>query len=539
MGRDALADRDTVMGCLDAVEAAQARLARCSFDALSSAELVEVLARREALAWQAPVIDHQILARLVTEGHCEVLAGCSLAKALGERLRISAKEARRRIDDAAALGPRTAITGEPLEPVLPGLAAAQAAGQVGPEQVAIARKAMDKIPARVAAADRERAERDLAQLATLFAPESFQRLAVHLIASLDQDGDEPDDRQRQAQRGLRLGPQRPDGLSSLSGTISPELRATLEPVLAKLAAPGMCNAADEKPCVSGTASQDQIEHDHRSRDQRQHDALLAALRAVLACGDLGQLNGLPVTVIVSTTLAELQAATDHAPHTDQPRPEPAPPVGESRITGKAYTAGGSLLPMSDLLRMASHAYHYLSIFDGNGRALWLGRAKRLASADQRIVLHNRDRGCTRPGCTVSGYLSQAHHLQDWSNNGQTDVDDLALVCAPDNRMASEQGWTTRLGESGRVQWIPPPKLDHGQPRVNPFHFIEAVIDYHRRPPPEELPPPDAEWPWPDDPVRDDPLFDDPLFDEAAYEAVAVEGLAQRHIFEEDDWAEAG
>ncbi|WP_041316907.1 HNH endonuclease signature motif containing protein [Mycolicibacter sinensis] len=535
MGSSAAADRDTIMASLAAVEAAYDRLESCSFDALSAEELVEVLARREALAWRAPSIDHQIVARFVAEGHSEVLAGCSLAKALSERLRISSAEARRRVAEAADLGPRTAMTGETLEPVLPSLAAAQAAGLVGPEQVAIARKAMEKIPARVATADRERAERELAELATLFAPEAFQRLAVHLIAVLDQDGDEPDDRERQAQRGLRLGPQRADGMSTLSGKISPELRATLEPVLAKLAAPGMCNSADEQPCVSGTPSQEQIQNDHRSRDHRQHDALLAALRAVLACGDLGQLNGLPVTVIVSTTLAELQAAADHAPHTDQPRPEPAPPVGEPRITGKAYTAGGSLLPMSDLLRMASHAYHYLTIFDGKGRALWLGRTKRLASADQRIVLHNRDRGCTRPGCTVSGYLSQAHHLErDWADNGQTDVDDLALACAPDNRMASEQGWTTRLGETGRVEWIPPPKLDHGQPRVNPFHFIEAVIDYHRRPPPAELPPPDAAWPWPDAPVSDDPLFD-----EASYEAVPVEGSVQRHVFADDDWQKAG
>ncbi|MEZ0384070.1 MULTISPECIES: HNH endonuclease signature motif containing protein [Mycobacteriaceae] len=517
MGRDALADRDTIMGCLDEQEAINARLAQCSFDALSPEELVEVLARREVLAWQAPAIDHQILARLVAEGHDEVLAGCSLTKALSERLRISTADVRRRVDEAAELGPRTSITGEPLEPVLPALAAAQADGRVGPEQVAIARKAMAKIPARVSASDRGRAERDLAALASEFAPETFQRLAAHLIAVLDQDGDEPDDRERQARRGLRLGRQDTDGMSTVSGKITPELRATLEPILAKLGAPGMCNAADETPCVSGTPSQAQIQADHRTRDQRHHDALLAALRAVLACGDLGQLNGLPVTVIVSTTLAELQAAA-----------------------GKAHTAGGSLLPMSDLLRMAGHAYHYLSVFDGQGRALWLGRAKRLASADQRIVLHARDRGCTRPGCTVSGYLSQAHHLeQDWANNGQTDVDSLALACAPDNRMASEQGWVTRLGDSGRVEWIPPAKVDHGQPRVNPFHFIEAVIDYHRHrppddPPDEQPPPPDDEWP-----PRDDPVFDDPLFDEAAYEAVAVEGLAQRHIFEDDNWAEAG
>lgn len=209
-------------------------------------------------------------------------------------------------------------------------------------------------------------------------------------------------------------------------------------------------------------------------------------RAVRCCParDLGQLNGLPVTVIVTTTLAELQAAA-HPGAGDQQGP-PSP------VTGKAHTAGGTLLPMNDLLRMAAHAYHYLSLFDGQGRALWLGRAKRIASADQRIVLHARDRGCTRPGCPVSGYLTQAHHLEhDWADNGHTDVDTLALACPPDNRMATEEGWVTRLGDTGRVEWIPPPALDHGQPRVNPFHFIEAVIDYHRRRARPQNPPDDG------------------------------------------------
>lgn len=496
-----MADRERIGAALDVIEAAHAELERCSFDALSAEELMEVLARREVVAWRAPLVEHRILARLVAEGDAGLLGACSLTKALTERLRISSAAARRRMAEAAELGPRTAISGEPLEPMLPALAAAQATGRIGPEQMAIARKALAKIPARVGAADWERAEADLAVLASEFAPEIFARLADHLVAVLSPDGDFTD-QERLARRGLRLGRQGPDGMSTLSGKITPELRATLEPVLAKLGAPGMCNAADEQPCVAGTPSQEQIQHDHRNRDQRHHDAVLAALRVVLACGDLGQLNGLPVTVIVSTTLAELQAAAEHAPLL-----EPAP-----RVIGKAHTAGGSLLPMADLLRMAGHAYHYLSVFDGQGRALWLGRTKRIASADQRIVLHARDRGCTRPGCSVSGYLTQAHHLEnDWARNGQTDVDALGLACAPDNRMASEQGWLTRLDDTGRVEWIPPPRLDRGQPRVNPFHFIEAVIDRLRRRTDDavDAPGPLLDTPWPD---PDEPDYD-PTLDE--------------------------
>jgi Domain of unknown function (DUF222) len=106
-----------------------------------------------------------------------------------------------------------------------------------------------------------------------------------------------------------------------------------------------------------------IARDARSNVQRNHDGLNAALRAVLASGKLRQHNGLPATVIVSTTLKDLELAT-----------------------GKAFTGGGSLLPMSDVIRLARHAHHYLAIFD-EGKAIGLYHAKRLASPGQRIVLY--------------------------------------------------------------------------------------------------------------------------------------------------------
>jgi hypothetical protein len=98
-------------------------------------------------------------------------------------------------------------------------------------------------------------------------------------------------------------------------------------------------------------------------------------RSVLASGQLGQHNGLPATIIVSTTLQELEAGC-----------------------GQAVTSTGSLLPMPTVIRLAGHAYHYLTIFDKDtGRALHLGRTRRIASADQRIVLHAGDAGCTVRG----------------------------------------------------------------------------------------------------------------------------------------------
>ena len=87
-------------------------------------------------------------------------------------------------------------------------------------------------------------------------------------------------------------------MSPRRGWLTPEARATLEAVWAKLAAPGMCNPATETPCVDGPPTQEAIDTDTRSSAQRQHDGLLAGLRALLASGEPGQHNGLPASIIV-------------------------------------------------------------------------------------------------------------------------------------------------------------------------------------------------------------------------------------------------
>nr|WP_323055649.1 DUF222 domain-containing protein [Mycobacterium pinniadriaticum] len=215
--------------------------------------------------------------------------------------------------------------------------------------------------------------------------------------------------------------------------------APLDAWFAKFAAPGVYNPADENPTTTPTG--EVAGRDVRSHGQRQHDALKALVRGQLGDPTFGQHHGLPVTVI--TTVQDLQNKTGHA-----------------------VTAAGTLLPIPDLIRMATHAYHYLALFDGvNGRALWLGRTKRIATADQRIMLHAKDRGCTRPGCDAPGYHSGAHHAaQDWKNGGTTNIDDLTLACHPDNELIETGGWKTRKLAGGDTEWIPPPPTPHAARR---------------------------------------------------------------------------
>ncbi|MES3649891.1 DUF222 domain-containing protein, partial [Mycobacterium intracellulare] len=280
MSSTGLPDVDAVF---DALDAEVDRACALVLDALTVQQQLAVLERCERLRRRIPVIEHPLLNSLARRAPLQELGG-GLAHALTERTLISRHEASRRIKEARDLGPRHGLTGEPLPPVLAATAAAQRAGDLGAGQVAVIRKFYYQLPGWVSAAAREFAEAQLAGFGTQFGPEHLKELARGLTDALNPDGTFTDE-DRARSRGVTLGNQQADGMSELRGLITPELRATLEAVEAKLGAPGMCNPLDDIPCVEGTPSQAAIDRDTRSAAQRGHDALLAGLRGLLASGE--------------------------------------------------------------------------------------------------------------------------------------------------------------------------------------------------------------------------------------------------------------
>jgi len=440
--------REEIVEVFDAFAGDLKRLCDLSFDVLTTPERLAALERLECAARRLRAPQHALINQLSAQASEEELGG-KLRSALADRLRITKAEAGRRIDEAADLGERRALTGESLAPRLTATASAQCEGLIGDGHVRLIRTFFAHLPAEVDLPTREAAEVDLARKAIKYRPDELAKYAQRIMDWLNPDG-EFSDQERARKRGITIGKQELDGMSRISGLVTPELRAAIEAMLAKLAAPGACNPEDETPVVDATPDEDAVRRDSRSEAQRNHDAFLAGLRGLLASGELGQHNGLPVSIVVTTTLKDLEAAA-----------------------GKGLTGGGTLVPMSDVIRWASHAHHYLAIFD-KGRSLALYHTKRLASPAQRIMLYARDRGCTKPGCDAPGYHSQVHHVQGWAATRRTDINDLALACGPDNRLA-EKGWTTRTNARGDTEWIPPPHLDRGQPRTNTFHHPERFL----------------------------------------------------------------
>jgi hypothetical protein len=459
MYSNTVSGREAVLAVYDEYDAVCAKMAVLNYQTLSLPELLELQSRREHQVRCAPAVDHGLLAEMQSRTTPGEIGAKSWADVLAIRLRISNKEAKRRVTEAANLGPRTTVTGQNMAPVLPATAAAQAEGHINTEHVAIIRKFFAKPPVPLDSGTHAQIDADLARIAVGNSPEILKQCADRIGFLLNQDGDAPSDEQPDRRGELIIGPLNADGTSEIRGRLTAEARATLDPILSRYGAPGMCNPADEYPCTNGTPSAEAITADTRTAAQRNHDALVAIGRSVLSSGELGQHNGLPVTIVVSTTLRELETRT-----------------------GTGLTASGTQLPIADVIRMAAHANHYLAVFENHREVpLYLGRSKRIASPAQRLVLHARDRGCTRPGCTCPPDRCQCHHARrDFAAGGRTDITDLTLACPKSNRLVREGGWTTRIRDDGRVEWIPPPLLDTGQDRVNYYWHPEDL--FH---PPEE------------------------------------------------------
>ena len=433
-----------------AVEAAVDALGALHWDGLSVRERLEALERLETARRKATACSSDLVGSVERSGDRALGGAC--AKVIADVLRITPREARHRIRDAAQLQPRTALTGQALPPALPATAKAWSDGLLDVEHLRVIQSFLRDLPEDLHPAAAAEAEAFLARKAAELRPDQLGKVADRLALTLNPDGKFSDDYRAQ-QRGFQwCGRQQPDGMSVGRLIATPELRATIDALFAKFAAPGVCNPEDQTPTATGEPTQAGVDADRRLTAQRQHDALSALLRSQLGDPKLGTHKGLPVTIIATATVEQLSSTAGHA-----------------------VTAGGTLLPMKDLIRMASHAYHYLCVFDSHAeRAIYLGRTRRIASADQRIVLHAKDRGCTAPGCDMPGYLCETHHVDEWADGGRTNVDRLTFACAAHHRLITPGGWTTRKLRDGTTQWRPPPQipLPGG---TNDYHHPERLI----------------------------------------------------------------
>ncbi|HEX7135585.1 MAG TPA: DUF222 domain-containing protein [Iamia sp.] len=101
--------------------------------------------------------------------------------------------------------------------------------------------------------------------------------------------------------------------------------------------------------------------------------------------------------------------------------------------------------------------------------LRMGRKIRLANRSQRRALRIRDGGCVFPGCSVDPSHCVAHHVRWWEWGGETDLDNLVLVCRFHHQAIHQRGFVMTR-DQGRVRVTRPdgqPLREPLQPRPDP------------------------------------------------------------------------
>ncbi len=424
---------------LAALDGAVETLLSAPLAALASLDVVEVVERLETARRRADAVDARVLSEVEERRIAGDLGRTSVADLLSVRLRVGRGEARARAGRARDLGPRRAVSGEPLEPIHAATATALAAGEINTGQVAVISETLGHLPAAIAAEAAGPAEEFLLHAARHKEPGALRRTAQLLLARLDQDGLEPKEELQQRRRGLTL--HHCGDRIKVTGELTGEVAAIWEAVFDSLAAP-------QPVKVDGKT----VTEDDRSPAQRRHDAFGEAGTRLMSSGSLPVTGGTPVTVLVRCTPEQLVDPDALLP-----------------------TAHGRLLSTRQVLRIAGADTTLIPVsFDAAGEVLWCGREERLATRAQRRAAAARDGGCTFPNCTRPASWCQAHHVIPWLPEGLTDIDNLTLLCGHHHHMLDHGDWQVRMNH-GLPEWLPPPWLDQEQrPLRNTAHHLPQI-----------------------------------------------------------------
>jgi hypothetical protein len=104
------------------------------------------------------------------------------------------------------------------------------------------------------------------------------------------------------------------------------------------------------------------------------------------------------------------------------------------------------VPAALAQRLACDANAWRIVLDpATGLPLDVGRAHRLVPPWIRRALHARDRGCRWPGCEApTDWCDAHHHDKPWYLGGETNVDELMLLCRWHHVKVHEGQWRIEL-----------------------------------------------------------------------------------------------
>ena len=169
--------------------------------------------------------------------------------------------------------------------------------------------------------------------------------------------------------------------------------------------------------------------------------------------------------------------------------------------GITETSNGTFLTADEIRRISCDANLTRVVFGPDSQPLDVGRTKRLVTPAQRIAVMARDLHCVFPGCDRPDRWCDVHHLIPWFEDGETNLDNLVLLCRHHHTLVHEGGWRiegkpgdlslyrpdgSQLGVDPTPQAVPTPFHDPRPKRPPKFDIRKAIqqiqaIPYPRGP----------------------------------------------------------
>ena len=123
-------------------------------------------------------------------------------------------------------------------------------------------------------------------------------------------------------------------------------------------------------------------------------------------------------------------------------------VDQSALAGRPGRAG---LPIESVKRLCCDSQAVVITEDRHGEPLGIGRKSRIVPPAIARAVRARDHDrCTFPGCNNQRFL-QCHHVEHWSNGGETSLVNLLLLCTRHHTLVHEGGF--RIEKDFRDKWF--------------------------------------------------------------------------------------
>ena len=144
-------------------------------------------------------------------------------------------------------------------------------------------------------------------------------------------------------------------------------------------------------------------------------------------------------------------------------------VEQSALAGKE---GRAALPIEAVKRLCCDSHAVVITEDEKGEPLSIGRKSRIVpTAVARAVRARDNHCCTFPGCHNRRFLN-CHHVEHWSNGGETSLDNLMLLCTKHHTLVHEGGF--RIEKDFRDHWYFARPDGIAVPRVG---YVSGMVDY--------------------------------------------------------------